>query len=64
MSGGAGYILSSATFRNLISTLQEGPRDFRTAKYVAEDAMMGYLMAELQSHFIHLEVKVHTGTKV
>ena len=57
MSGGAGYILSSAAYGILVEKLQ-AHKSLKNVKNVAEDAMMGYLMGELQAQFIHFEVKV------
>ena len=56
MSGGAGYVLSSDAFQALVPKLAEDK--FKNMKVVAEDAMIGYLMADLQATFIHLEINV------
>ena len=56
MSGGAGYVLSSDAFQALVPKLAEDK--FKNMKVVAEDAMIGYLMAEMAVLIVNLTCSV------
>jgi hypothetical protein len=56
MSGGAGYVLSSTAFDKLASKFEDSKHlNLMMTSYhnVAEDAMMGWIMAEMGAYFVH-----------
>lgn len=57
MSGGAGYIFNRKAFEAVVQELKITSKNM-DRKVTAEDAMIGWLMAQIEALFIHFKVQV------